>query len=312
MSHFTTIIWNPNSGSAPACAELLRELRGKPNVDLVESESRTHAQLLAREATRNSDLIIAAGGDGSVNAIVDALSSQETESVTFGVLPLGSGNDLARNLNMPLEPRLAIERLLHADPAQDTIMLDLVEAAFDGESFTYANMATGGNSSDVLNLLEDEVKQRWGPLCYLRGAVNVMSDLQVYTTNVSIDDEDFTDLPLLNILVANGCRTGGGLNVAPHAKLDDGLLDVLLILDGTPIDIAALSAQLLISDYTQNDLVIWRQARNIRVDSNPGMRWTTDGEPVHPTNESPGSASSNFEVSAKKLRVVVWEASASS
>ena len=111
----------------------------------------------------------------------------------------------------------------------------------------------------------------------------------------------------MNVLVANGCCTGGGLKVAPHAELDDSLLDVLLILDGTPIDIAALSAQLLISDYTQNELVIWKQARRIRVQSKPGMRWTTDGEAVHATIDSPGSVSANFEISGRKLRVVVGD-----
>ena len=279
VANHTTIIWNPNSGSAARCADLLTELQLRNDVIVKESHSREHAQSLAAAAAEQSDLVVAAGGDGSINAVIPGLI-ESGQNTPFGVIPLGSGNDFARNLDMPLDPRLAIEGLLSADLTRDTIQMDLVEATFDDQRMTYINMATGGNSGHVLELLDDEVKQRWGPLCYLRGAVDVLSDLQVYSTVATIDGEEFADLPLLNILVANGRCTDGGLNVAPHARLDDGMLDVLLILDGTPIDIAAMSAQLLISDYTQSDQVIWRQAREVSLRTEPAMKWTTDGEPV--------------------------------
>lgn len=280
-----TIIWNPNSGSAARCTDLLDELRARSDVQVFLSRSREHARELAAAAVDESDLVIAAGGDGSINAVIPVLVETRT-TTPFGVIPLGSGNDFARNLEMPLDPRQAVEQLLSADLDRDSIDLDLVEGTFDNYQTSYVNMATGGNSGDVLNLLDDEVKQRWGPLCYLRGAVDVLSDLQVYSTTARIDGEQFTDLPLLNILVANGRCTGGGLNVAPHARLDDGLLDVLLILDGRPIDIAAMSAQLLVSDYTQSDQVIWRQARDVELWTTPQMRWTTDGESVCSPDEA--------------------------
>mgnify|MGYP003628460092 CR=1 FL=1 len=273
------MIWNPNSGSATACADLLADLRARADVTVVESRSGDDARKLATLAGKQSELVVAAGGDGSINGIATALHESGSPA-TLGVLPLGSGNDFARNLNMPLDPELAAKRLLTADLDRDTIQVDLIEATFKRQRRTYANMATGGNSGDVLNLLDEEVKQRWGPLCYVRGAASVMTDLQVYSASVRLDDEEFSNLPLLNVLVANGRCTGGGLNVAPHARMDDGLMDVLLILDGTPINIAAMSAQLLVSDYTQSDLVIWRQARSITIQSEPGMKWTTDGEPV--------------------------------
>ena len=302
MSPQTTVIWNPNSGSASACVDLLAELKSTTNVTVVESESRENAQQLAAEAGQESELVIAAGGDGSVNAIATALHESRS-SAALGVLPLGSGNDLARNLGMPLEPPLAVERLLSADLDRDILRMDLIKATFDGQHQTYVNMATGGNSGDVLDLLDEDVKQRWGPLCYVRGAVNIVSDLQVYSTRVRIDGEEFTGQPLLNILVANGRCTGGGLNAAPHALLDDELLDVLLILDGTPIDIASMSAQLLVSDYTQSELVIWRQARKVSIETQPGMRWTTDGERVDCTSR--GITSASFRVVEAALPVIV-------
>ncbi len=301
VSHHTTVIWNPNSGSAAACADLLADLKTRSDVSVVESMSADDAKKLATLAGKQSELVVAAGGDGSINGIVTALH-ESGSSAMLGVLPLGSGNDFARNLDMPLDPRLAAERLLTADLDRDTIQVDLIEATFEGQRQTYANMATGGNSGDVLNLLDDEVKQRWGPLCYVRGAASVMTDLQVYSASVRLDDEDFSDLPLLNVLVANGRCTGGGLNVAPHAAMDDGLMDVLLILDGTPIDIAAMSAQLLVSDYTQSDLVIWRQARSVTIENKPGMRWTTDGESVD--CDSCALETASFEINKAAISVV--------
>lgn len=307
MPYHTTVIWNPNSGSAAACADLLADLKSREGITVVESKSPEDARARAVAAGKESSVVIAAGGDGSANTVATALHESGSSAV-LGVLPLGSGNDFARNLEMPLDPHLAFEHLLTADLSSDVTKVDLIEARFDDRRTAYLNMATGGNSGDVLNLLDDDVKQRWGPLCYVRGAVSVVSDLQVYAANVCIDGEDFSDLPILNVLVANGRCTAGGFNVAPHAVLTDGRLDVLLILDGTPVDIAAMSAQLLISDYTQSELVIWRQAQEVSIDTQPAMRWTTDGEPVDCASRSPHRSS--FRVSEAALSVIKGKATA--
>jgi diacylglycerol kinase (ATP) len=126
--------------------------------------------------------------------------------------------------------------------------------------------------------LTDDMKQRWGPFVYLRGAVDVLSSLVTFDTRLRFDDGQEEIVPALNVVVANGRTSGGGLQAAPHANPEDGLLDVIVVLDGSPIDLAVLAAKFVVSDYVQSDLVIFRRARQVSIASKPALRFSADGD----------------------------------
>jgi diacylglycerol kinase (ATP) len=162
---------------------------------------------------------------------------------------------------------------------------------------TVANMATAGNTGRYTRLLTDEQKRTWGPFCYMRGALDVLQDLQVYEMECVFDGGAPERYAALNLFVANGRTSGGGVAVAPEADLADGLLDVVLVQDGAPLELAALTAGLLFSRFLENDLVVWRRCREVRIAGPRGLPFSGDGDPL-------GEAPAEFRVLPAALRVV--------
>ncbi|HUG89207.1 MAG TPA: diacylglycerol kinase family protein [Planctomycetaceae bacterium] len=268
------IIWNDHAGRAEACADLRDELGSRPGVSVRNTTSRDEALHVAAESARtHGGLIVAAGGDGTINAVISGLM-QRPDNVQLGLIPLGTGNDLCRTLGIPLDPYDAAA-LLEKPVLRP---LDVVRSRTDSGENHFINMAIGGNSALVMDHLTEDMKQRWGPLVYLRGTVDVLSSLVTYNTRLRFDDGPEEVVPALNVIIGNGRTAGGGLYAAPHANPEDGLLDVVVVLDGSPIDLAVLAAKFVVSDYVQSDLVVFRRARRVSVVSKPPLRFSADGD----------------------------------
>lgn len=277
MTNPVYVIWNPGAGSAEQNAAVKDELSRVAGVTIEASTSVEHVEELVLQAPQGTRLVVAAGGDGSVNAVINGMM-RRPRKIPLGVLPLGTGNDLARTLAIPLDPQLAAT-LYHPDQLGGARFrdMDVVEITLQTQTRWYANMATGGNSGMVLERLTDDMKQFWGPLSYLRGAVEVLGDLAVFDLTIQLDNLREERFEALNVLLANGRVTGGGLRVDPRASLEDGLLEVIIIRDGTPVDIADLATRYWLSDYFESDLIIHRRASRIVLHSEPAMPFTTDG-----------------------------------
>jgi diacylglycerol kinase (ATP) len=132
----------------------------------------------------------------------------------------------------------------------------------------------------VIERLTDEVKQSWGAWSYLRSAVPVVADLRGFDTSIQLDDNPPERHNVWNVIVANTHIAAGGLPVAPRASIDDGLLDVIIVLDGTPLDITRLATEFFLGDYLEDDRVIYQTARRIRVQSDPEISFVADGETI--------------------------------
>lgn len=297
MSGFTLVIWNPSASGCKKTANLRDELAARDGVRLVESNSPAAARSAIRDGIAcGCRRVVAAGGDGTVNVALEALANANNPNVSFAVLPLGTGNDLARTLGMPLEPEQAVETVL----VGETSRLDLVTFECEEGQHVVANMCTGGNTGRYLEALTSEVKERWGPYSYLRGVVNVIGNLETFDVRLTLDDER-EELSILNLFVANGRTSGGGLSVAPDSRFDDGLVDVVAILDGSPTDIMALAKDYMLADFLKHPLVLHRQVSHVRVESRDPMPVTVDGDIV---TEGP------FEVRVDARRIpVVCDAS---
>ncbi|HVJ69073.1 MAG TPA: YegS/Rv2252/BmrU family lipid kinase [Caulifigura sp.] len=273
------VIWNSGAGSSRQAAELLDTIRCRPDLAVFETESREESlRRVADACRRGMARVIAAGGDGTVNAVVTALADwgrEHRRGPALAVLPLGTGNDLARSLGMPLIPLEAFDLCLSAGIRP----MDVMELKVDGETPQFAgNMITAGNTGKYLTVLTDELKQRWGALCYLRGVVNVLEDLQVFRMSLEFDGTAPIEVDALNLFVANGRTSGGGITVCRDARLNDGHLDVLLIRDGTGLDLASLTLDYLTSDLRENELVFYRRCRKLRVSCQTSIPLSTDGD----------------------------------
>jgi diacylglycerol kinase (ATP) len=279
------VVWNGGAGSSEQASGVLDELRGRNDVVVVESPSRESAmEAVQRSAGEGIERVIAAGGDGTVNAVVTALAELEgtaADKPALAILPLGTGNDLARSLGMPLEPDDALAICLSGDLCP----MDLIEVRLDGQQSRVAgNMVTAGNTGKYVHVLTEDLKKRWGALCYLRGAVDVLENLEAFNVEIVVDNDPPLTAQVLNLFFANGRTSGGGMTVCADASLKDGLLDMLAIREGTGLDLATLTVDYLTSDIRENDLVFHRRCRSVKVRSSRPIPISTDGDPADATS----------------------------
>lgn len=295
----TCIIVNPNAGSVEEVAELRTRLDQIPGTSVGFTDSAGHAQELAREAARSgAGLVVAAGGDGTLNEVLNGLS-EGFGRVRLGLLPLGTGNDFARSINVPADLDVALKILLEGR----TRRIDVGCARLRTFSRYFLNMAVGGFSG-MVSEKADEAKERWGPLAYLRAAIGTLGDLQGFRAVVTLrgtpDGTERIDLETYNVVISNGRFVAAGIPVAPQSELDDGYLDLMLVPGNSIPQLAFLASQVLLGRHLESDLALFRKARSIEIESDPPMSFNLDGEVI-------GDEPALFEVLPRALEVVVGE-----
>ncbi len=296
MNEPILVIWNPNAGSVDQAEEVRGKLVDHPDMTIYEPTSAADAQSKVQiDCEHGTKLIVAAGGDGTINSVINGLANAAGD-VVLGVLPLGTANDWCASLGIPSDINQAWETL----ERRVVERVDVVEIETEMRSTRFANIATGGNSHRVTEAITPEMKERWGALCYVRGAVDILNDLKDFEVTISFDGGMPQTYSVWNLLVANGRTSAGRVEVAPRALLNDGLLDVVIIQAGTMVDLANLSARYLFADYIESDQVVYRQAKQITLKSQPPLMFSLDGDIV---DEQPIS----FRCLPAALNVIVGE-----
>ena len=289
------VICNPSSGGGAYDPDVLRAEFDAYELDWVETEGPDDASEAAGEWREG--LLIIAGGDGTINDAVNGLGKAGfPERVTLGILPAGTGNDLAATLCIPDDP----------DEAEDVIRqgrvrtLDVARVRSDGigEQF-FINVATGGLGAEISDANEGELKKRWGKLSYLRASLEVAKDFDVKELELYLDDE-LHRVRAVNVVVGNCRFAGGGWLAAPRANPEDGLLDVVIIEKLGLADLLQLApASVARADYLGKEGVFSARAKEIRVETQPpGLEFTVDGEVV-------GDDPARFSVVPHALKVIV-------
>lgn len=289
------VIWNPGAGRAEIAPAALNALHARGDVEVFESTSDEAAAERIAQLAPHERMVVAAGGDGTVHIVVNSLMRLDPDKrPVMAVLPLGTANDFCESLAMPDDLLAAITRL-NSTPRT----IDIGELETSQGSHFFANMATGGNSDRVTSNLTPEIKERWGPLCYLRGAIPLLTDLIVFDVLLTVDGQTTPErIEVLNIMVANGRTNAGRLPVAPQASLEDGYLDLILVRDGTLAELAGLATRFAISDYLQSEQVVFRRVKEIEFASNPQPRFSLDGNLID-------EEARRFRVHPASLRVIV-------
>jgi diacylglycerol kinase (ATP) len=289
----TWVIINPNAGSVEGMAELKAALAHLPGTEIRATEHEGHAEELARQAVNEGiDLVVAAGGDGTLNEVVNGLAV-DFGRAHLGLLPLGTGNDFARSIGVPadLEQALAILREGRRQ------RIDVARAILGGKSRWFLNMAAGGFSG-VVSEKATEAKELWGPLAYMRGALEALPELTTFKASLLLNGAERLDLDTWNIVVSNGRYVAAGIPVAPQAVVDDGLLEVMIVPATTIPNLALLVPQVLLGQHLQNELILFRRVTRIEIESHPPMAFNVDGELV-------GEESAIFEVHPRALEMIV-------
>jgi diacylglycerol kinase (ATP) len=273
----TPIIVNPEAGGIDA--DLLRRLAERDEVVVQESaDAASTRDAVIAKANQGASRIVAAGGDGTVHVVANALiASGAAAEVELGILPCGTGNDLARTLGLPMaedDVDAALDLALNGEAAA----MDVLRLT-SGEHTLYAvNAAAGGFAGEVNAVMSAEQKDRWGPLAFVLGAAEALPELEGHQTRLTIGDGPAEETDAVNVILANGRTIAGGKEVAPPADVRDGKLDLVVVHQAALPDLAAAGARLLAGDWLEHPLVTHHPATRVRVDSAPPMQFNADGE----------------------------------
>jgi len=288
------VICNPASGGGDYDPDEIRaELKGL-EVEWIETEGPDDAIKSAEEWQEG--LLIVAGGDGTINDVVNGLGRAGfPEDVTLGILPAGTGNDLAATLCIPEDPDLAEDVILQNRGRR----LDVARVRSEGISERFfINVATGGLGAEISSVNDEELKKRWGKLSYLRASLEVAKDFDVRELTLYLDGER-REVEAVNVAVGNCRYTGGGWPATPKANPEDGLLDVVIIETLGAGELLGLApAALAEFDYLDKDGIFFARAKNVYVETQPGLEFTADGEVI-------GDEPAEFSVLPRALKVLV-------
>jgi diacylglycerol kinase (ATP) len=289
------IIFNPAAGSVTDRNKVRSEFTRLKPVKLRLTQKAGDAEKWAREAIKmKSDLIAVAGGDGTLNEVVNGLAKGAGRP-RIGIIPLGTGNDFARTLGLPssLEENIDILK-----SAAKTAQIDLVRVKSRRRIRYFVNVSAGGFSGIVDSKITRQVKRIWGPLAYVRGAAAALPNLHAYQTKILLDDDERVAAELYNVVIANGRFVAHGLPIAPNADPGDGLLDVVLIPKVGGPELVLLAAEIVLGKHLSSNDTVFRQARKVAVRSNPGMCFNVDGELI-------GNAPATFQIMPRALNFIV-------
>jgi diacylglycerol kinase (ATP) len=275
------IILNPfaNRWGCQAQIETLRRLLAESNVsyDLAVTEAPEEAITIAENAVREGfDAIAAAGGDGTINEVINGIlrATPQGPTIPFGIIPLGSANDFNRIAGLPE----TIEGALGVITAGHTRQID---AGKVNERFFINNSAI--TMEPAVTMESWKIHRISGESRYLVALIRALAHLSAWQLDVQWDGGQFQG-PAYLLSVCNSERTGG-FTMAPGAQIDDGLLDMVLLPQVPKHTFVYLLLQLLQGKHTTHDEVIFTRITKMSITSDPGTPVHADGE-VFSTSET--------------------------
>lgn len=267
----------------------LRSLLDKKGLD---AEIRTFANLkeatqMASDAADSHKLVVAAGGDGTVSAIARGLAGK---NATLGIIPFGSGNDLALGLKIPKNPLKAIEVL------QTGYLQPLDCCRFNDDGFFVTSLGTCFDGQASFNASQTVLFR--GPFKYIAGVLKSIFTYPASEVTVELDNETVTDKMLL-VSFCNSEYEGGGIHLAPDASTSDGKVDIVMIRDVNWLFRIPLLLRVLLGDPRKVGKIIYRQASSVRLTTTRPEYAHADGEIItHDLREL------NIRVESGTLKVI--------
>lgn len=290
--YVAVMIANPTSGSYAQHAQEVEEsctfLRQSGwNVELRLTEAAGDARRLAREAVeQKADVVIAAGGDGTINEVIQELAGRET---ALGVLPIGTVNVWAREMDIPLDSEGAREILLHGTTRRidlgrvnDRLFLLMVGIGFDGE---------------VTHSVENKPLKRFGVLGYLLASIRMSLRFDGFRASLKMGEREVRTRAV-QIVIGNTQLYGGAIKLTWQAKCDDGLLDVCIVRKGSPFRYLLILIDLLLHREQRRQWVSYATCASLEVRTRRPIAMQIDGE-------SAGQTPATLSAVPNALKVIV-------
>jgi diacylglycerol kinase (ATP) len=271
------LIVNPSSGRerateyAWAISERLREHYDSVEIALTAGDG--DATAAAKRAVEDGcGTLFIAGGDGTVNEAVSGVAAAGAlDAVTIGIVPLGTGNDFAAALGIPLDVEEALQVLMR----RERLRVDLGRV----NDRIFLNTSGGGFIGEVSVSVTPQMKTIAGRLAYLVGGAQALLEYEPVRATVTAEPGRVRfGVRLYAFAVCNSRLIGGGRLIAPSAIVDDGLLDLCLIDAMSTLDFVALARRVADGDHINDPRVRYLQASSLAIEFDREVKVNTDGE----------------------------------
>lgn len=282
------LIFNPMAGRGRARKQIgkaLAHLRERgADVDCVSSTSPADLTRIAADSSRSEwDRVVVCGGDGSLHL---AVREFDLRSGTLALLPLGTGDDFARAAGIPRTVTGACDAILHGKTRE----VDVATA----NGLRYLGVAGFGFDSEVAKHAGENAKFLRGPLVYLYSILRVLPRF----TPCHVRINGIRTEQIMFACVGNTPRYGGGIRITPDAQIDDGLLDLCLVLRTTRVQLLKTLPRAYTGSHVKSPFVETARATQFTFDTERPMDVYADGERLTSTPVT-------FALARDKLRIVV-------
>lgn len=266
------LIYNPTSGREKASAKvnLALSLLSKAGMTLeaCATQGPGDAEKKALEASGSYDTIIAAGGDGTLNEVINGLGMSRGKA-KLGILPAGTSNDFARALGIPMDVKAACGVIFSGG----TRKVDL--GSLNGRLFI--NIAGGGNLTGISYEVPSKLKTYLGQLAYYAKSLEELPRLKPVNMRLATPDMVIEDEVML-FLTANSKAVGGFPQLAPNASLSDGLLDLIVVGNINLAEFIQLAARTFYGEHLNHPKVTYLQTPWVEITSEEEISLNADGE----------------------------------
>ena len=270
------MLHNPLSGGGRGASELRAAVDSRPGLELrlCPDPSRL-SEMAATAAGEGFSRVAVAGGDGSIGAVAAGLALSPHSS-RLGVIPMGTGNDFARGIGIPLDVGEALDAL----SSSRSRSIDLIRCRSPqipgGERYSI-NAVVGGLGGRIGDRMTPELSQRWGSLSYLRAGAAELLKGKSHPIVASIDGRRL-EMRCLMLVIANGRFAGGAIDFAPAADPGDGELNVIAVTAMPKAALLRAAVRILRGRVEETKGVIVRAGRSIEVEAGHSFWFNLDGE----------------------------------
>ncbi len=301
-----SVILNPKAGKGKALkfkSKLNKVLKQNGlNVDYYETKRRKHATEITKEISKSSDTIIVMGGDGTLSEVVNGVNPFEESIPKILVLPLGSGNDFAKEINHKKDSAEILRDFLSEKCIEKSVNLSKVKIVEEGGeevNFYFINALGIGFDSFVAYLnLENKILS--GVPSYVVAVFKAIKKYDPIEPNITVDGKPHSnDSRKLLITIGNNKTSGGGFYLNPYAEIDDNLLDITVIQHLSPIGIVKKLPKVLINKTETIPEFVHKRGRSFSVQlKNPFI--------VHADGEIFSDKASKIKVDLLEERLLFW------
>jgi YegS/Rv2252/BmrU family lipid kinase len=310
MSSLPLIIVNPASAGGatgdawPGVASDVRRHFGAFEVAFTRRGGEA-AEIAERETRAGRRLVIACGGDGTISEVANGIL-RAGAGAELGLLPSGTGGDFRRTLGVPTRTADAARTLRDGETrVMDAGRVSFVNGRGEEESRFFVNVASFGMGGDVINRVKSRsglpagaARLLGGKASFAAAALQAALIFEKPAVRVALDGGAQSQITVANFCVANARYFGGGMKIAPTAKVDDGLFDVVAVGDVSALTVLANSYRLYLGTHLGMQEVHHALARRVRAEPAGGdaVKLELDGELV-------GRLPAEFEIMPGALRV---------